>query len=232
MSDKIVLYGPIVGKRKTYKRSGKTKTKFSIEVSSTPLLHDFDETRLGKPVAESIRDALSEQIKTTSRNYSVSDATIERRLRHLKSPNTRTYQKLYMAPRTKAGKVRKGSVDSVPSEQNLTRWGYFSGRLADGLAVRQSVSNKTFYVNVPRNRFDSSTFPHLARFLRALADRIPALRDPSQLIHTPGVRSAIDNSVRAMIGAAEGRAAGKLKALRAQRNALLRSILRAGASAF
>ena len=230
-SDRIVLFGPIVGKQRLLKRSGKTKTKFSIQISSTPLVHDFDAMRLGKPVADAIRDALGEQIKTNSLNYSVSPETVARRERYLRHPSGATYEKLFLGPRTKAGALRKGSKDSRPDPANLHRWGYFSGRLADGLAVRQSTTNKKFYVNVPKNRFDGTTFPSLDRFLRNLAQRIPALRDPSALIRTPAVRAAIDTSVRAMISKADSRAASKLRSLRSQRNKLLRQILRAGASA-
>jgi hypothetical protein len=218
-SERIILHGPFRERRRTSKR-GKVSKRVTIEIESTPLVHDFDETRLGQEVAVAIRDELSRQIKSINRTVSL--ATQARRQRDLDSPNTPSYAKRYKAPRTKAGTIRKGSVDSDPSPANISKWGYFSGRLADGLSVRQSVSDKAFTINVPANRLDEDSFGSgFLAFLQILEAEVPGFRDAAKLMDAREVRTAINHSINEMITSSTAAGAEKIRALRAKRAQLL-----------
>ena len=217
--ERIVLHGPFTELRRTSKR-GKVSKRVSVEIESTPLVHTFDDMRLGRGPAEAIRDALTEQLKAIG--LQVSRATRARRERWLRDGSSESYQRRFRAPRTRAGTIRKGSFDSEPDRANLDKWGLFSGRLAEGLSVRENTALKSFTVNVTANRLDESTFGQgFLAFLAKLQTLVPGFQNPAELLKSRDVRAAINKSINDLITSAEATAAEKLRELRSARAQLL-----------
>src|SRR5690606_36282772 len=112
---------------------------------SEPILHDFDERRTGRPVAEAIRDVLAAKIRGIA--ATVSEST--------------TLKRKYVANAYRAGKpwaVRQyggGRMKPTPPpDADNDRMFNFSGRLAEGLFVRENPTEGGFTVNMPANRFN------------------------------------------------------------------------------
>ncbi len=213
-------------------RTGGKKARRTIEVRSEPLLFDFDEVALGAKPAEAIREVLRAGIKGIMQV--ASRATLERRERAKKrltggltdrqdafrrrgTHYSGAYEKRYSGGRM--GLMVPGQTVRVFND---------SGRLAEGLAVRQNPEDKTFTINIPINRLDPSEFKP-GRFeimLNRLRALVPELADARRLMNHPKVREAIDLSISDMIMKAEMKQRSLLLARAAKRRQAVMQLLR------
>jgi len=210
-SDRIVLFGGF--NELTRKTRTGVKKRIAIEIESEPILFNLNELALGQGPAEAIKRIIEDQIRGIAKR--VSQATIDRRQRAHKSENqTRWYQRRYTGGRT----------GETPPDPNSTQWGNDSGRLANGVFVRENKTNYSWTVNVPANRLDERTFGSrgFMVFLQKLAELVPALGNPGSLLANERLNSAIDEAMDVLI-VATGNAA--LRANAAKRAALRKAQL-------
>lgn len=214
-------------------RTGGKKARRTIEVRSQPLLMDFDETALGAKPAEAIKEALKASIKGIL--AVAAQATLERRARAKKrlSGGITERQDAYR----RRGKHYQGSYEKrytggrmgpmMPGQ--TVRVFNDSGRLAEGLAVRQNVQDKSFTINVPINRLDPSEFkPGLFdQMLNRLRSLVPELADGRRLLMNAKVRQALDQSIQDAIMKADMKNRGLLLARAAKRRQAIMMLIRA-----
>lgn len=165
-----------------------TKSRYTIEVKSEPILHELNEEQLGKGPAEAIAEAIRNGIKsitefakpTTLRQRDAAKRALERGAAWAK--------RRYAGGRT-GQKAPSGSVRLFND----------SGRLADGVVAQQNVSEGAWTINVTANRLDPSTFKSREDFV-SMVDRlrsmVPAMRDPTAV---PAVREAIADGIRNLL---------------------------------
>ncbi len=164
--------------------SNGTKSRYTLSVSSEPVFHRFDPTKLGEGPALAIRAAIADGIKAIS--TSASPGTILRR----KSAERAIERGAPHAVRRYSG-GRTGSTTPGRSDKLFND----SLRLVEGLFVRQNPAENNWTINVPANRLDPSTFKERSDFIAMvdrLRDLVPALRNPLSL---PAVKRAIDASI-------------------------------------
>lgn len=173
------------------RKSGKQYT--TIDVSSEPLVHDLDPRRLGAPVATSIADHLRQRIMGIGAR--ASEATIARRQRAAReaAEGQPTASRRYSGGRT-------GATPPAQSDRLFND----SGRLAKSIVAR--ANGEAFVVNVAANRLDESTFGRgFAAMLQRLAQYVPEIANPRQLMDSIPVRKAITEGKAAMIQKLEAR---------------------------
>lgn len=219
------------------------KPRYSIEVHSEPLIHDFDETQLGAGPAAAIRDAISKAIKdigefakpSTQRKREQAAAALngfeppkkgtkrKKRTRRFRG-QTITSSKSWYETRYAGGRT------GFKPPNQTKRLFNDSGRFADGLSVRQNVQDKTFTTNVPANRLNPNiAFGAPERFgqmLDQLRSLVPILQDGRKLLASKEVRDAIDQSIKDLIIKAEERQAQKLQQLYQARKRALLAVLK------
>ncbi len=160
------------------------KSRFTFTIVSEPIFMNFDDIALGAGPAAAIRDLISAGIKGISQVASA--ATILRR----------KYAAAAFA-RGQPGTVRRysgGRTGATPPGES-DRLYNDSGRLANGVFVRQNPSEGSWTVNVPANRLDPSTFKTQGLFVSMvdrLRDLVPAIRNPME---DPKVIEAISVAV-------------------------------------
>lgn len=184
------------------------KSRFTIEIESTPILHVFDDLALGQGPADAIREVLQHKIKSITAR--VSSATAGFRARAIQAYNA---GEPWAVKRFSGG--RTGKTPPKKSDQLFN----FSGRLANGVAVRENKTDNAWTVNVPANRLNPQHFPDrgaFERMLDQLEQYVPELSDSRRLIESPEVRKAIVDSIDVLILNARGRLDAKRRALRRQ----------------
>lgn len=183
-------------RRRTLK-SGKTKDRLSINVTSEVVVVDFDDRRLGRGPSEAIRDYLEKQVKGI--DATAAPETIARRRRHRANPDTKSYKRRYTGGRT----GHKPPTTSVRLFND-------SSRLSEGLFVRENRKERGWTINVPANRLNPQHWGgELQRVLEQLREHVPEIASPRKLITTPEVRKAINQSIEDMITVASSRLAAK-----------------------
>lgn len=168
--------------------SSGTKSRFTLEVKTDPVILNLSEVALGAPVAEAIRKAISDGIKAIS--VVASPATL---LKRKYAKNAYERGEPNAVKRYSGGKT--GATPPAQSDKLFND----SGRLANGVFVRQNAQEGNWTVNVPANRLNPDTFDDRSAFVRMvdrLRELVPVLRDP--LSH-PDVRNAISKSLDNMI---------------------------------
>lgn len=212
-SDVVVLHGIYAEWSRTLK-SGKVKQRITIQTDATPILHLFDEEALGAGPAQAITEAYQAGIKGI-RSF-ITGATKDRRERHVKNPNTRSYKKRFMG----------GKTGHTPPKPHAIRWGNDSGRLADGITTRHVPSQKAFITNVPANRLFRETFgPGFDAFLAELVRRAPVLGNARLLANRPEVKAAIAKSKDVLFAKLERANASKIRSLTMARLRLAKQVL-------
>ena len=161
-----------------------TKSRYTLTVTAEPIIHDFSEEKLGQGPAEAIRDAIIKQIKAIGEVANL--ATIKRRKQATDAlaRGVSSAVKRYSGGRT-GTKAPSGSVRLFND----------SGRLADGIFVRQNTEEKNWTINVPANRLDPSTFKNQGDFVsmvNRLRSYVPVLANP---FSDRDVAKAIENGM-------------------------------------
>ena len=198
-------------RRGTLASGKRRKARYAMNIKSEPLLLDLNELDLGQVVAEAWRERIRDNILGIS--AVVSDAT--------------------QAMRQKAGvAVQKGvgwAVDRYrrrrPPEQytpnQSNKFFNDSGLLADGIFVRQNLTDATYTINFPVNRMNPETFgAGYEAMVSKFVTQVPML-DPKKALGDEKIEKAIKEGVAGMIAKAEERSeaaiARKLGQLRAAR---------------
>ena len=202
----IILHGPF----RQRIRHGKTtsKARITLEVKTKPLYHHFDEFSLGKGPATVLRDILSKAI--TDYSGTVAPATVVAREKAARAYDRgRSWAvKRYAGKRRKDGEMDKRSMgDTPPKMSRLRDKRNFSGRLAQGLFVRENKTEKSFTVNFPASRFSSDTFyfSELQQATEQLGRDIPVFGNPRLAFQEPAMQAAVRDSIHELIADATSR---------------------------
>ncbi len=224
-SDVVILNDGAEYSAKFAERRGSRKPRRTIEVESEPLLFDFNADQLGMQTAEAIKNVLSQAIKKITALAAPSTLRYRERAKRRMSgePSPRAGYRGDYEKRYSGGRIGV----KVPGQS--TQLFNDSGRLADGLFVRQNTTDKSFTVNVPANRLDPSTFKPGAfeAMLVRLRSLVPELADVRRLLESSEVREAIEAGIRGMIMKAEAKQRDLLLARAAARRQAVAALLRA-----
>lgn len=211
---------------------GRSKARRTIEIESEPLLHDFDDYALGVKPSEAIGNAISLTIKGITEIASI--ATLRRRERAKRRMEGQLSQKQQSYRRR--GAQYQGSYDRQYSGGRMgtmlpgqtVRLFNDSGRMAEGVFVRENKTDNSWTVNVPANRLDPQDFQP-GRFdwmLNKLREKVPFLNDVRKLLTDPKVRTAINESINDMIMKGDSRSRAKLEALAKARKRAVLALIR------
>jgi len=164
--DVIVINEGFQERRRT--TSSGTKSRYTITVTAEPIIHNFSAEKLGEGPAIAIREAIVKQIKAITEVANL--ATIKRRQNAAKAIQAGKTDKRYSG----------GRMGAIPPSGSVRLFND-SGRLADGIFVRQNPQEKNWTINVPANRLDPSTFKSQGAFVgmvNRLRELVPALVNP------------------------------------------------------
>jgi hypothetical protein len=207
----------LAARRGTLASGAQRKPRYTIEVRSEPLLFDLNELSLGGKLAEVWAQRIRDNINGIA--VRASDATIAMR------------EKAAAAFQSGAGWARKryagGRIGAMAPNQSDKLFND-SGRTAAGVHVRQNLTDASYSVNLPANRFNREGFgagydAMVARFVSL----VPML-DPKKAAGDPQIEAAIKESVNQMVTKLESNAeaaiARGLAKLRAERMRVLKQI--------
>jgi hypothetical protein len=185
--------GAITGRLGRVGKSGERgRARMSIDIVAEPLVHNFDELALGKPVALAIQGALQKSIRGITTSVGESTAF------------TRKYQEAAYARGDEWALARFGGPrlgERPPRPGNRTAWNH-SGTFADGLYATENRTEKSWSVNVTNNRLDPRTSRNATEFAfitDSLRRLVPEFDSPELLARHPEVNAAIDESIQSMI---------------------------------
>lgn len=189
--------------------SGDASVRYSIEMRADPILHDFNQEKLGQGPAVAIRDLLSRKMKEIG--VKASDATNLRRANAV--PGLAAGVPAYVA-RYSGGKI--GTKPPAQSDRLFND----SGRFADGMAVRFNPTDNNFTINVPANRLDPRTFgggeAALVRMWERLVALVPEFKGGADVLKHPEIREAIGEAVADSIVTRTDRARSTISRARQQ----------------
>ena len=186
-----------------------TKSRYTFEIDAQPILHNLSQEKLGDGPAHAIAKALTAQIKNIADVAALATREKRERGKRALAAGAAWAVKRYSGGRT-GTKAPSGSV----------RYANDSGRLAEGVFVRQNPEETNWTINVPANRLDPSTFgsyPAFLAWVARLRSHVPVLANP---LGVAEVRQAIRNSVDVLIQVEKDRTG----ALRTQRNQALAQV--------
>ncbi len=165
-----------------------TKSRYTVTIKAQPIALTFSAKELGAAPAEAIRQHLSDAIKGITEV--AKPATILARRKALEAFRRGEG----WATRRYSG----GRTGATPPDPTKVRLFNDSGRLANGISVRNS-GDDSWTVNVPANRFDPATFvggrDAMIRMVERLQELVPTLGDANRLADVPAVRDAISDTV-------------------------------------
>jgi hypothetical protein len=203
----VIILGGGLERRDRTSASGITKSRYTISVESTPLVHNFDELPLGQGPAEAMADVL----KTKMRNITAfaKPATIARRKRaaiELAKGDPAAVRRYSGGRMVNAEGVSGGPM---PPSTGASRLFNDSGRFIGGIVVMRNKVEKGFTINIPANRLDPTTFTGgeaaLAAMYARLVALVPEFADARLLMESPEVEKAILDGIKGLIGASQGR---------------------------
>jgi hypothetical protein len=195
------------------KRSRNGTTRYSISVDAEPLLLSLSREKIGKPVADAIKEAIQAGIRSITAQ--AKPATLERRERA---------KTALAAGKAWALKRYTGGRTAAATPGQTTNLFHDAGRFIAGLVVQQNTTEGTFTINLPANRLDPSTFTPLrfTEMVRRLGELVPALRDPFMI---PAVQESIEAVVGDVMIRAIKREQDRTAGLRIQRNQAMAQVL-------
>jgi hypothetical protein len=195
----VIILGGGLERRDRTSASGVTKSRYSITVESTPLVHNFDELPLGQGPAE----AMANVLKTKMKNILAyaKPATIARR--------KRAAVELAKGDPSAVRRYSGGRTGVTPPSTGASRLFNDSGRFVNGIVVMRNKVEKGFTINIPANRLDPTTFTGgeaaMAAMYSRLVTLVPEFADARLLLESPEVEKAIMDGIKGLIGASQGR---------------------------
>lgn len=187
--DVVVLndFGGSSFERRTRTTSSGTKDRYTMTIKAEPIVHDFDKLKLGQGPAIAIRDLIRRQIKAIG--AFAKPGTIAKREAAVRA-----------LARGADWAQRRYSGGRTGTKEPNTSWRLFndSGRLADGLEVRENKAEGSWTINVPANRLNPAPDGHRSftaaafeRMLLQLVEHVPALRGGAEILRDDTVKKAI-----------------------------------------
>lgn len=188
-----------------------TKSRYTIQISAEPIIHNFSALELGRAPAEAIQKVIVKQIQAVDED--ASDATVRKRENSARA--------LAGAKLTAKGKVKAGSAGAtvvrrysggrtglMPPVPGSTKLFNDSGRLSKITIMpnRAYSDDAVWEVNVPANRLDPTTFGDMGQF-QAMVTRlqrlVPALGSNTlAMLETDEVDKALRESIEFCLGQA------------------------------
>jgi len=193
----ITLHGPIRETRRTLK-SGAKRAKAWIEVDATPVVHVFDDRRLGKGPAEAIKSLLGDLLIKRS-GGDIAETTKQTRRYQLEAYRK---GKPWAVKRFRSARIK----NTPPKAGNVEKSWMFSGRTARGLAVQEDRDKQTWRINVPANRLSRDTAQNegeYSRLVQSLNAKLPELGNPALLLNHPKVQKAVASSIAGLLAVAQ-----------------------------
>lgn len=187
---------------------GKTSVRYSIEFQAQPILHDYSLTALGQSPAMAIRDLLEKKIKAIAQKPSPSTTLTRKAAAKALAAGASWAVRRYAGGRT--GRKEPGQYDALFAD---------SGRLAEGLEVRENRKDGNYTINVPANRLDPSTFiggeTAIVAMWQRLVTLVPEFRGGKNVL-TQEVIAAIAEAVTESIVTQTDRARSTLSRARSR----------------
>jgi hypothetical protein len=187
--DQIVImdYEGITATERRRTTSSGTKSRFSIEYRSEPLIGNLDPVAIGKPVAEAMAKAITRGIRDIGEF--ASPATQRKR---------DVAKRALAAGAPWAKKRYSGGRTGTKTPGQTMRLFNDSGRLAEGIFARPNRDGE-WTVNVPANRFDPSTFSGGAAAIDAMIQRlrslVPVMQSAQNMFDEPSVAAAANEAI-------------------------------------
>ena len=166
-------------------KSGVERHKYTVEIESEPIVFDLAELRLGKGPAEAIREEMIADFNRITER--ASPATIDKR--------ERAKVALAAGKRWAVKRYSGGRTGTTPPSGSIRKL-IDSGRLKNGIFVRENRSDESWTVNVPANRLKQEDFTPSAwrQFLLDFKRLIPSM-NARELLRRPAFNRAIDEAI-------------------------------------
>lgn len=218
--DTLVLGDPAVwGGKPNRLRRREIKSgaaRYSVEVTSSPVIFNLDQKSIGRAVAAAMATTLQAKLRSIAATASAN--TIRAR-----ETAARAFARGEAWARKRYAGGRIGATPPNASDRAFND----SGRMANGIAVG-ATSDGSFRINVPANRLDESTTSGelgVRRIWNRLVQLVPEIKDPVKLFTDPGVQKALRDGLAGAIVVAEQRRTELTRALAQARVQAVRSIL-------
>lgn len=176
--------------------SGKTSSRYTLEVRADPITIDLDPVRLGQPVADAIADAFREGVEAIE--APAAKVTIEKREQAAKA---------YAAgARWATQRYSGGRIGPTPPKNPVsTRLFNDSGRFAKSLFARGGKTGE-WVISWAANRFSGHAADQVPGWIHRLRSLVPILGDMAELGRHPKVLAAVKEAVAGIVSkASEGR---------------------------
>lgn len=181
--------------------AGVTKSRYTVSIDSEILLHDFNELPLGQGPAEAIAATFMRKMQGIL--APAAPSTLDRRKRAAKE--------LARGEPSAVARYSGGRTGVTPPSTTSMRLFNDSDRFSKGFFVMRNKQESGFTVNVPANRLDPTTFkggePAMAAMYQRLVALVPEFGNAALLLESPEVVKAIEDGIKGLIGASEGRLA-------------------------
>ncbi len=183
--DIVILNQP--GLKRRERSSG--RVQYTVEVTSEPLIHNFDPRTLAKGVAEAIAETLRQKIRGITAQASAT--TIRMRT---------AYAKAFAAGSPGATKRYSGGrIGAMPPHQS-DRLFNDSGRLAQSIIA--TARDDSWTISMAANRLDPATAGGegaVQRIYQRLVELVPAFAGGAELLQDERVQKAVVNSMGDLI---------------------------------
>lgn len=203
------------------KGTKRRKPRYAFDIKSEPLLFDLNEMNLGGRLAE----VWAQRIKDNIRGISKFASEATQAFRYKAAAAFKAGEP-WAAQRYAGGRIGPMAPNTTNKLFND------SGRLATGVFVRQNLTDSSFTVNLPANRFNPALFGDgYERMVDKFVSLVPML-DPKKALGDPQIEAAIKTSVEQMVSKAESNAEAaiqrKLAQLRAARLRAVKGLVNLG----
>lgn len=197
-SDVIVINAYADGDVNLTRREGtlasgaKRKARYAMDIKSEPLLFDLNELNIGNGVAEAWAQRIRDQINGIA--VRASDATIAMRTKAAKAFANGESWALKRYSGGRMGARAPNQSDKLFND---------SDRLAEGIAMRANLTDSSYTINFPANRFNREGFGRGYDAMVAKFVELVPILDPKKALGDPAIEGAIKASMAAMIAKAE-----------------------------
>lgn len=179
---------PDIKERTRTLKSGKTQTRYTVEVRSEPIVHVFNDKELGRKPADVLAQILRENLQLFSFSHPVSASTMKKR-RYNASALKRGEK--YALRRYSGG--RMGMREPVAGAAG---WFKDSGRLIESLYPTHNKDEGHYTINVAANRLDRASFgPGFERFLQVFHQALNTDRAAEDRRFREAQISAVDAAI-------------------------------------
>ncbi len=172
--------------QRTRQRQAGPVTHMTLSIKSEPILHDFDNLKIGRAAAEAIAALIRRQIEGIGEA-----AGVATQLKRKYAESAFAAGKRWALERYSGGKI--GARKPAQTERLFND----SGRLAAGIVATENKTEGAWTINVAANRLDPRTFgggeAGISRMVQRLVSLVPALR--GDVLRDETVKRAIDEGI-------------------------------------